>query len=155
MASLIVLQLRDLISIYICHNVGLTKKKTTEELTCFIKLLLHSHNQIGNFIIVILATRHWLTSDTKLVGRILSNSCSQPACFPHQYTLRDLYNHGKWVCIFFDGSRNVTQRTYSYGKWKWDELIDLSKSFGYYKSLVSSSRWEIHRDVSCQIIMVS
>lgn len=92
-ASLMILQLRDLISFYICHNVGLRKKKIIEELTCFIKLLLHPYNQMGVFIIVILATRHWLTSDTALVGVILSNPCAQPTCFPHQHTLSDLYNH--------------------------------------------------------------
>lgn len=71
------------------------KKREFGELTCFIKLLLHSDNQIGESIIVILATRHWLATDTTLVGMILSNSCSQPACLPHQHTRCDLYNHGK------------------------------------------------------------
>lgn len=120
-ASLMILQLRDLISFYICHNVGFKKKKIIEELTCFIKLLLQPHNQMGVFIIVILATRHWLTSDTALVGMILSNPCSQPTCFPHQHILSDLYNHGKWV--FLDGSGNVTQRSYSYSKMdmRWDD----------------------------------
>lgn len=74
-----VLQLRDLISSYICHNVGLRKKKIIEELTYFTKLLLHPHNRMGVFIIIILAIRHWLTFDTVLLVMILSNPCSQPA----------------------------------------------------------------------------
>lgn len=110
--SLMVLQLRDLISIYLGHNVRLTEKRSTGGLTCFIKWQLHSHNQVGAAVIVILATRHGLTSDTTLLGMVLSNSCSQHACLPHQHTLSDLYHHGKRVCLFLDGTENVTQRSY-------------------------------------------
>lgn len=113
MASLLVLQLRDLISIYICHNVCLAQKKSIGDPTCFIKLLLHPHNLIGDSIIVILATSRWLASDTTSVGMILSSPCSQPVCLPHQHTLSDACNHGKRGCIFLDGYGNVTQRSYS------------------------------------------
>lgn len=124
------------------------EKKSIGELTCFINLLLHFCNQIGDSIIVILATRHRLTSDTTMAGIILSNSCSQPACRPHQHALIVLYNHGKWVCIFLDGSGNVTQRGYSQSKMEmgWvDRFIWIM-----WKLIVSLwchlNKWQIHRE---------
>lgn len=129
-ASLLVLQLRDLICIYICHNVYLAKKKSIGDLTCFIKLFLHSHNQIGDSIIVILATslayfRHHIGGNVLSLSAFHTSILSATLVTVENKVAFSLMAIAMWLRVIYRA------------KWKGAELTDLSESFGNYKSLAS------------------